>query len=444
MKPGAPDLALLIRREPADAIAALERKGFKIGWDWGETLNAAHARAFTVAKVARLDILRDIRGGLVDNLQAGQTERQFIDTMKPVLQARGWWGRQVIVDSKGGAESAQLGSPRRLSTIYRTNLQSAYMAGRAKQAVQAAATTHPYWMYVAVMDISTRPSHADLNGKVFRADDPIWETITPPNGFNCRCRIRPLTQRAVDREERTVESSDGRRVSVTQEAGVSKRTGEVYKTTSTGLRITGRDGQSTIFSPDAGFSTSPLSGHLLDQVLDQRARDALGDIAGRARVREVLASPARRDAWRAFVENTLASGITDQGHVVKQGQSMTLGLLSEAALSAIRSRGREVRSGIVFVDDRQLVGRKARRHEQQGNSLTVDEWLSLPARFESARRLVWDSANQTLLVLVRAADGRWIKIAVSHGRRETAATVFKVTDEDIRSGILEGLLEEVE
>ncbi|MBN0210460.1 minor capsid protein, partial [Pseudomonas aeruginosa] len=112
--------------------------------------------------------------------------------LRPTLEAKGWWGRQVVVAPDGGAEVAQLGSPRRLDTIYQTNMQSAYMAGRYAAAYEAR-ETHPYWMYVAVMDGVTRPSHAALHGKVFRWDDPIWQHITPPNGYNCRCRIVALT-----------------------------------------------------------------------------------------------------------------------------------------------------------------------------------------------------------------------------------------------------------
>jgi SPP1 gp7 family putative phage head morphogenesis protein len=43
--------------------------------------------------------------------------------------------------------------------------------------------------YRAVLDDRTRSEHAALNGLTARADDPVWSTIYPPNGWNCRCEV---------------------------------------------------------------------------------------------------------------------------------------------------------------------------------------------------------------------------------------------------------------
>jgi len=40
-----------------------------------------------------------------------------------------------------------------------------------------------------VGDSAVRPEHAAMDGKVFRQDHPIWDTWTPPSGYNCRCTI---------------------------------------------------------------------------------------------------------------------------------------------------------------------------------------------------------------------------------------------------------------
>ena len=52
---------------------------------------------------------------------------------------------------------------------------------------------HHLWMYDARNDDRVRPSHAAMDGIIFRHDDPIWATHYSPNGWNCRCRVRVLT-----------------------------------------------------------------------------------------------------------------------------------------------------------------------------------------------------------------------------------------------------------
>lgn len=253
------DLKAIFGLEPAKAIAYLKFKGYAITWNWQDMLDQAHDQAFTVAKAMRLDLLSDIRAALETALQDGQTLKQFITNMQPTLESQGWWGQQVIVDSEGVGELVQLGSPRRLKTIYQTNLQSAYMAGR-KAEMEQTTETHPYWMYVAILDGKTRPSHRALHGQVFRHDDPIWSAIFPPNGFNCRCRVVALTEAAVKRRGLTIVSSAGRSFTETVETGTDKRTGEIRTATVTGLRTTDAEGRAVTFRTDPGFNHAPGAG----------------------------------------------------------------------------------------------------------------------------------------------------------------------------------------
>ncbi|MFL1515280.1 phage head morphogenesis protein [Pseudomonas prosekii] len=250
------DLIAIFGLEPAKALAYLTLKGYAITWDWQDQLDHAHDQAFTVAKAMRLDLLSDIRGALEKALQQGHTLQQFTAQLKPTLQAQGWWGQQYIVDAQGNAEHVRLGSPRRLKTIYQTNLQSAYMAGR-KASMEQTTDTHPYWMYIAILDSKTRPSHRALHGQVFRHDDPLWSAVFPPNGFNCRCRVVALSAAAVQRMGLTVVSSHGRLFTETVETGTDKRTGEVRTATVTGLRLSNLQGQPITFRTDPGFNHAP-------------------------------------------------------------------------------------------------------------------------------------------------------------------------------------------
>ncbi|MEQ8547623.1 MAG: DUF935 family protein [Cyclobacteriaceae bacterium] len=51
--------------------------------------------------------------------------------------------------------------------------------------------TFPYWEYRTIGDERVRPHHDALNGKIFPANHPIWQTIFPPNDWQCRCYVVP-------------------------------------------------------------------------------------------------------------------------------------------------------------------------------------------------------------------------------------------------------------
>ncbi len=225
---------------PEAAIAYFRDKGYALTWSWRDMWEEAHALAFTVAKSAGFDVLGDIRGAVDRALAEGQTLRQFSRGLEPVLRRKGWWGR-VTKDGK----TIELGSPRRLRTIYATNLRTAHAAARHQQQKRSAESL-PYWQYDAIDDSRTRPSHAALDGLVFRHDDPIWQTHYPPNGFNCRCKVRALTERQVRRRGLQVQSSEGRLVRVDQDFGARQTWTRGYQAP---------NGETLI--PDPGFGRRP-------------------------------------------------------------------------------------------------------------------------------------------------------------------------------------------
>ncbi|CAA0103487.1 phage head morphogenesis protein [Zhongshania aliphaticivorans] len=246
------DLGYAFTLAPAKAVEYFRMKGHKISWNWYDTFQEANAKAFTVAKVARLDVLKDIRGAVDGAIANGTTFADFKKDLEPTLRNKGWWGKQVVVDSKGVAEQVQLGSVRRLKTIYGTNLQTAYMAGRW-QGMAENASERPYWQYIAIDDTATRDKHRAMNKRVFRWDDPIWQSMYPPNDWGCRCRVRALTEKQVKQKGLTVETSDGK-LSESREL-VSKRTGETQP-------VTGYDlGGGNTFKPGAGWSYNPGAAH---------------------------------------------------------------------------------------------------------------------------------------------------------------------------------------
>jgi SPP1 gp7 family putative phage head morphogenesis protein len=248
-----PDLAYACKLPPAKAIQYLRDKGYKITWRWEEMWQEAHADAFTVAKCTRLDVLQDIRSAVDAAIAEGITFAEFRKQLEPTLRAKGWWGKVPAATVEGAPASAtgdvMLGSPYRLRTIYDTNVQTAYMAGRYKAQIDNA-EDRPFWEYISVIDKRTSMRCADLNGKVFRSDDPFWNSFYPPNHWHCRARVRARNQQEVTRLNISVDDSAGKLS--TEDRLVSKATGEtapvtVYTDSATGQKV----------APDPGWSYNP-------------------------------------------------------------------------------------------------------------------------------------------------------------------------------------------
>lgn len=66
------------------------------------------------------------------------------------------------------------------------------------------ADLYPNLQYRTVGDTEVRPEHAALNGLIAPINDPVWNTIYPPNGWGCRCNV---TQ--TDKDEYRPDKSDG-------------------------------------------------------------------------------------------------------------------------------------------------------------------------------------------------------------------------------------------
>lgn len=174
---------------PAEAITRFRAKGHHVGFDWRDTDAAYHLRSFTVAKAMRLDILHDIREAVDAALAEGITFERFRSRLEPTLVRKGWWGRREMVDPLTGERRlVQLGSPRRLRTIFDTNLRFALARGRWERFERTRGRL-PYLRYVAVRDARTRPEHLAWHDTVLPVGHDFWRTHAPPNGWNCRCTL---------------------------------------------------------------------------------------------------------------------------------------------------------------------------------------------------------------------------------------------------------------
>lgn len=61
------------------------------------------------------------------------------------------------------------------------------------------------WRYMTVGDGRVRPAHRALQGRIFKADDPAFDAIYPPNGHGCRCYVEAVADEPNTTKEQAIE-----------------------------------------------------------------------------------------------------------------------------------------------------------------------------------------------------------------------------------------------
>ena len=86
--------------------------------------------------------------------------------------------------------------PVQVETLVRTHAQMAFAAAQYKLNDDDPNDVIWGYTYVTVGDARVRDEHAVLDGLTRPKNDPIWQKIWPPNGWNCRCQLIELTEPA--------------------------------------------------------------------------------------------------------------------------------------------------------------------------------------------------------------------------------------------------------
>lgn len=128
-----------------------------------------------IKKSNDLEITKKIFNQLEKHMENGGTFKSFKEDIK------------VYLDKSGLGQDGYY-----LQNVFRTNLMSAYNAGAYKQQMEVT-DAFPYWMYDSVIDDGTTETCRKLDGVIYRADDPIWDSIYPPNHYGCRGAVIPLS-----------------------------------------------------------------------------------------------------------------------------------------------------------------------------------------------------------------------------------------------------------
>lgn len=146
---------------------------------WDALGDKAKLRSFTIANASKTSMVQTAQRELARQVARGADLRDFRKRIAARLESAGWTPA----------------NPSHVETIFRTNVQRSYTAGRVEHAMKPSVLrARPFWQVVTVNDgpPRQRKTHRANSGRTLRADNPVWKTKMMPWGFNCRCRFKTL------------------------------------------------------------------------------------------------------------------------------------------------------------------------------------------------------------------------------------------------------------
>lgn len=384
--PAAPgEFARAFRLRPEEAVRYMAgRDAVRLTYDWHELWHDEHARAFTVSRLARADLLQALREGLQKSVAGDLSRRDWMRDAKKLLAQAGWWGEKEVIGPDGVARKTRF-NPARLKLIFDVNTRMAWSAGRW-QRIQAAKDSHPYLRYVTRADERVRQSHRVWHNVTLPVDDPWWRTHYPPCGWRCRCRAVPM-RRAEFEQRGDLQRQPPSEPDV---PWTNPRTGEVRM-------IPAR------IDPGYGYNVGEAAARW--QGLLEAAREKVAGYAAAigAQLADDIAPLVERD-WAGWIDAALDGK--------ERNRLGWLGLISPRDLAHLMSAGIEPQTAEVMVRPGLVHGPKAKRHEDDGNALTDAQWRDLPALWRRAVALILDMESVKPLWLLPGADGRTPQLAV--------------------------------
>ncbi len=159
-----------VSRAPVTLRNAAQRTAQRIAELYSQERVAAFVRAAedTVTREAQGFIARALREGIGE----GEAGRRLSMSVEQVRELSEPW-------SEGYARM-----------VYRTNVNTAVTAGRFRTAQDPdIKLAVPAFRFDAVGDGDTRDNHGAADGVILAVDNPAWNRIAPPLGYNCRCQI---------------------------------------------------------------------------------------------------------------------------------------------------------------------------------------------------------------------------------------------------------------
>jgi SPP1 gp7 family putative phage head morphogenesis protein len=358
----------------AEAIANLRRRGLKLveSDHWRDVWQEEHQSGFTVARSAGFDILKDISDAMIKVAEEGTTFRDFTRDLVPILQKKGWWGKTTTTDpDTGEVRTVQLGSLRRLLTIFDVNLRVSHAQGRWQQQ-QEVKEAFPYLRYVGILDSRIRPLHRTWHGVILPIDHPWWKTHYPPNGWRCRCDVMSVSNDDLERFGWEVNRAAPNNGTV---AWIDPKDGSV-KDVPAGIDP-GWD-----YNPGDTSKTAEAAKRMMNKLQDyppMLGAEAFAHITFTfPHVEGYLGD------WLYKIANKIAKG--DEGK--PKGEFLVVGCIDKDVLSWLVAEGHKLpeTAAISITDQRAM----HMQRESKDNRLSLEEMRRLPSLLRNPDAVYWD------------------------------------------------------
>ena len=280
---------------PPEVTRYFSDKGLRPAFSWLDVWQEEHAHAFTVAKVTELDMLATLKASIETAIAKGQTFKTWREGLGPELQTRGWWGPREVADPTGARtpKTVDISAPRRLRTIFDTNMRTARAAGQWER-IQKSKRVLPQLLYVRTTSSEPRKAHLAFVGLVLPVDDAFWRTHFPPNGWGCKCAVRQISAGEAKRYLSTPGYTDNPG-KIVREEFVNTRTGAVE-------RVPAGIDPGFAWNPGMARDRQRKLADMLGRKLDDVARVEELENAARRIAREVIESPTFEALHREATE----------------------------------------------------------------------------------------------------------------------------------------------
>lgn len=351
--------------EPTAVARFLQDKKPELHFDYDEIAHDAHKRAFTIAKMTELDLLKDMQNSLYEAFKNGVKLDEWKKQIKPKLAARGWLGKTEVTNPKTGETKNIYVGNHRLKTIYNTNMRTAYSQARYQSQMKASGE---YFRYVAVLDRLTRPAHKRMHGVVLPKTDKFWDTNYPPNDWNCRCKVQVLS-----------------------EAQLKSRGINPFKDGSFLKDIAGAD-----FAYNPGKKLDKL-----DEILSKKQSEALATLRPKeqAKLKERLANfKHERDkyVWQSGLNNIVDAVMA--GKIIKDKiyQVAQVGVLKPNIKNTLKEINIEPKAESIAVYQN-TISHITRDTKPKSKEPNADEIKAIVSVFDKAKHVFYDMQENTLL-----------------------------------------------